>query len=308
MRLAPLSLALLLPGAPVAAQSTTPLIGRWDLVIETTDHHGAGWLEVRHSGSSTLIGSFQGTVGSARPVARIDYTDGAFRFTIPPQWNDAEGENTIEGRLAGDSIRGTIRFANGKPLGFRGGRAPALRRAKAPVWGTPVPLFNGKDLAGWKALGSGTTQWTVEQGVLKNVKAGTDLVTERTFSDFKLRLEVRFPPRGNSGIYLRGRYEVQVEDTPGSEPQYDGLGAIYGQVIPSELVNRGPNTWHRFEITLVGRKVTVVIDGRVVISEAPIPGITGGAMDSHEGAPGPIFLQGDHGPVEYRNLVIVPAR
>jgi hypothetical protein len=296
------------PSSPGTTQSQAPLIGRWDLVIDAPGRHTAGWLEVRHSGRSMLVGAFVGTTGSARPIARIDYKDGAFRFTIPPQWNDDEGDNTFAGQLRGDSIVGTVTYANGTTHRWRGVRAPVLRRTSAPAWGTPIPLFNRRDLTGWKTLGEGESQWEVVGGVLRNRKGGTDLVTERTFTDFRLQVEFRYPKGSNSGVYLRGRYEVQIEDTQGTEPKIDGIGAIYGHIMPNELAARGPDQWQTYDITLVGRRVTVVLNGKTIISQQEIPGVTGGAIDSNEGAPGPIFLQGDHGPVEFRRLVITPAR
>lgn len=298
----------LAPIPSAVLQSQAPLIGRWDLVMETPGRHKAAWLEVRHSGRSMLVGAFVNMVGSARPVARIDYREGDFKFSLPPQWNDAEGENTVVGRLKGDSITGTISYANGQKQAFRGARAPSLVRTAPPAWELPTTLFNGRDLTGWKALGEGTNQWDVANGVLRNKAAGTDLVTERQFTDFKLHLEFRFPTGSNSGVYLRGRYEVQVEDTQGNEAKIDGLGAVYGHLIPNELASLGPDKWQSYDITLIGRRVTIVLNGKTIIADQVIPGITGGALDSDEGKPGPIFLQGDHGPVEYRNIVITAAK
>lgn len=291
-----------------AVQSQAPLIGRWDLVVDVPGRHKAAWLEVRHSGRSMLVGAFVNQVGSARPVARIDYKDGSFTFKLPPQWNDDEGENTVSGQLKGDSISGTISYANGQKSAFRGARAPSLVRAAAPVWGAPIKLLNGKDLTGWTTLGEGKNQWEVVGGVLRNKASGTDLVTERTFTDFKLHVEFRYPKGSNSGVYLRGRYEVQIEDTQGNEPRIDGIGAVYGHLIPNELAALGPDTWQRYDITLIGRRVTIVLNGKTIIADQVIPGITGGALDSDEGKAGPLFLQGDHGPVEYRNIVVTPAK
>jgi hypothetical protein len=107
-------------------------------------------------------------------------------------------------------------------------------------------------------------------------------------------------------VYLRGRYEVQIIDGPTDEPASDLLGAVYGFLIPSAIVTNGPGAWDAFDITLVGRLVTIAVNGTTVISEQAIPGITGGALDSDEGAPGPILLQGDHGPIEFRNIVLTP--
>jgi hypothetical protein len=100
---------------------------------------------------------------------------------------------------------------------------------------------------------------------------------------------------------------VQIIDCPPTEPATDLIGAIYGFLEPSAIVTNGPGAWNSYDITLLGRMVTIEINGQAVIANQAIPGTTGGALDSDEGAPGPIMLQGDHGPVEYRNIVLTPA-
>jgi hypothetical protein len=160
---------------------------------------------------------------------------------------------------------------------------------------------------GWRVI-QGPNTWSVVNGVLTNTQKGGNLVTEQRFGDFQLHLEFRYPPNGNSGVYLRGRYEVQIVDSPLTEPATDLIGAIYGFLEPSVLASNGPDAWNSYDITLVGRMVTIVLNGQTVISNQAIPGTTGGALDSDEGSPGPLMLQGDHGPVEYRNIVITPAK
>ena len=302
--LAPLAFVALLGVAPAAA---TPLEGRWDITIDTPDGPRPAWLEVRHSGTRALVGQFMSIAGSARPIAKVYFDNGSFRFSIPPQWDQASGDLSVEGRVDGDGMSGSLTLPDGSTHPWTGKRAPTLRRDKPVVWGAPVRVFNGRDLSGWKAI-QGKNNWVVANGVLRNTAGGANLQTERTFNDFKLHIEVRFPKGGNSGVYLRGRYEVQVEDSPGPEPAIDGLGAVYGLLTPNQFVSKGPDTWHAYDITLVGRTVTIAVNGTPVIIQQVIPGITGGALDSDEGTPGPIFLQGDHGPVEYRNVVITPAR
>ena len=207
----------------------------------------------------------------------------------------------------GGRLAGSIQFPNGDRRTWTGVRAPSLRPQQPPVWGDPIPLFNGRDLAGWQVI-QGENCWGVVDGVLTNTCRGGNLVTEQRFGDFQLHAEFRYPPNGNSGIYLRGRYEVQIIDTPQIEPATDLIGAVYGFLEPSAIVTNGPGAWNSYDITLLGRMVTIALNGQTVISNQVIPGITGGALDSDEGAPGPILLQGDHGPVEFRNIVITPAR
>ena len=175
-----------------------------------------------------------------------------------------------------------------------------------PEWGNTIALFNGKDLSGWHALGE--NQWKAEGGNLVSSKSGSNIVTDKTFTDFKLHLEFKYPKESNSGVYLRGRYEVQIADSKGLEPLKDQLGAIYGFIAPNEMMAKDPGEWQSYDITLIGRLVSVAVNGKMVICSQEIPGITGGALDSHEGEPGPILIQGDHGPVEFRNIQLTPAK
>jgi len=287
-----------------------PVVGTWDLTLTARDGRPLpSWLEVHVSGRGVLVGRFVGVVGSVRPISRLSYANDTLRFAIPPQWEAGDADEQFAGVVTGDALAGTITDPSGNPHPFTAVRAPALRRA-TPLWAAPVPLFNGKDLTGWHTVG-GTNQWSAVNGVLTNAKGGANLVTDAVYTDFKLHVEVRYPPKGNSGVYLRGRHEVQVEDsvvTKADAEATGGLGAIYGFLIPNQNAAKGAGQWEMLDVTLVGRRVTVVLNGTRIISDAEIPGPTGGALDSKEGAPGPIMLQGDHGPVEYRNVVITPAR
>ena len=302
--------ASLLATRPLAAQTTsTSLVGRWDLRLsEANGTTSPSWLEVWRSGNSTLVGRYVGVVGSARPISAVTFADGQLRFAIPPQWERDTADLRVEGRLDGDRLSGTMVTPHGERLSWSGIRAPTLRRTAPSVWRTPISLFNGKDLTGWTPHG-GQSRWAVVNGVLTNGGGGGNLVTTRTFEDFKLHVEFRYPAGSNSGVYLRGRYEVQIEDSPRDrEPEAIDIGAVYGFLPPNEAAAHPAGEWQTFDITLVGRRVTVVLNGRTVIADQVIPGITGGALDSDEGAPGPIYLQGDHGPVEFRRIVLTPAK
>jgi hypothetical protein len=240
-------------------------------------------------------------------VAEVKFDNGKFTFTIPPQWEEGDGDFVVEGELAGTGIKGTILTSEGKKYNWKGVKAPYLKRTSPPVWGTPIQLFNGKDLTGWKPLGE--NQWVVKNGVLTSPRSGANLITDKKFNDFKLHVEFRYKKGSNSGVYLRGRYEVQIEDSPKDAHPASGLfGGVYGFLTPSEMATTGPDTWQSYDITLIGRMVTLAINGKTVISNQEIPGITGGALDSKEGEPGPIYLQGDHGPIEYRKIVLTPAK
>jgi len=301
-------LGLGLGSRALAAQQPVepPLTGRWDITVTAPGGDYPSWLEVGWSGNRTLVGRYVGRVGSARPVSRIEFARDTLRFSVPPQWEPGDHDLQFEAVLENDRLSGWTTDPAGNRLTWRARRAPALRRSTTPRWGRPITLLNGVDLTGWGPIGP-NSQWKVVNHVLTNAAAGANLVTRDSFTDFKLHVEFRYGPGGNSGVYLRGRYEVQVEDTPGVEPTNDGLGSVYGFLIPSEKAAKQPGEWQSYDITLVGRTVTIVLNGRRIICEQAIPGITGGALDSNEETPGPIFLQGDHGPIEYRNIVLTPA-
>lgn len=290
----------------VKPPEASPLEGSWDMVLHVNGKALPSWLGVYHSGLKTLVGQFVGPGGSARPISEVFFENNKMHFAIPPQWEAATKYLSIEGTLQGDSLVGTGVSSEGENFTWTAHRAPRLHRNKPVVWGEPIRLFNGKDLTGWHAMGP--NQWVVENGVLKSPHSGSNLVSDKKFQDFKLHVEFKYPAESNSGVYLRGRYEVQIIDSKGKEPAVGLFSAIYGFIAPSEMVAKSPGEWQSFDITLVGRMVTVVANGVKVICNREIPGITGGALDSDEAAPGPIYFQGDHGPIEFRNIIITPAK
>jgi len=305
------AMMLLTMALPVPAHSQEvrgkALIGRWDITVDRDGTPAPSWLEVKLSGFETLVGSYVSTEGSARPVSEVVFNDGTFSFRIPKQWEQGNNDLVVSGALAGERIEGTVTTPEGKTYRWKGVRAPELKRSGEPVWGDPIALFNGLDLTGWQATGE--NQWQVKDGILINPRAGANLISERKFEDFKLHLEFRYPKGSNSGVYLRGRHEVQIMDTsPDEHPSSVLYGGVYGFLTPSEIAAKDPGEWQTFDITLVGRMVTIVANGKTVICNQEIPGITGGALDSNEGEPGPIYIQGDHGPVEFRKVIITPAR
>lgn len=291
---------------PLHIASDSTIEGRWDLTISVDGKEQPSWLEIRHSGTHRLIGHFVGSGGSARPISSVKFVNGKMNFTLPPQWEKEDKDLVFEATLQDGNLTGTLVAADGKSYNWTGVRAPSLRRTKAPSWGKPITLFNGKDMKGWHTQGE--NQWIVEAGVLRSPKSGSNLLSDSAFTDFKLHIEFRYPKGSNSGVYLRGRYEVQIADTKGMEPLSDYLGGIYGFIDPREMVAKDPGEWQSFDITLIGRLVTVVANGKLIINDREIPGITGGALDSKEGEPGPLQIQGDHGPVELRNIVLTPAK
>ena len=295
--------------ATFSQESIPPVVGSWDLEVQGASGAFPSWFEVKVSGYRTLVGSFVGQFGSARPIAKIDWEKGEFRFAIPPQYENRKTDMVFEGKVEGDTIRGETTDENGKTLSFSGKRAPSLKRDKKPEWDAPIELFNGKDLTGWKSRFNGKANgFEVRDGVLVNAKPGMDIVSEKEFTDFKLRAEFKVPKGSNSGIYLRGRYEFQIEDGYGLDPESHRIGGVYGYIEPSSNASKPAGEWQTVEITLIGRTVSATLNGEVIIDRQRIPGITGGAISSNEGAPGPLMIQGDHGVVEFRKITLTPAK
>jgi len=300
-------------------ESDSPLIGKWDLTITMEEdqlknlglfRHGLlasdgfpGWLEVKLSGLSTLVGYYVGYEGSARPIAEVQYSESKdkYHFTIPPQWMDID-DIYFEFTLKDDKLSG-YQVLDGNKLKFTGVRAPSLERKEPPVWGNPINLLTD-NMDRW--IIPENNQFEMKDGIMVNMETGGNLITNQKFNDFKLSIEFRYPEGSNSGIYLRGRHELQIEDSKGRTDQVS-IGGIYGFIAPSVNAAKNPGEWQTYEVTLVGRHVTVVLNGIEVVSNRPIPGITGGSLDSNEGEPGPIMIQGDHGPIEFRKFVITPS-
>jgi Domain of Unknown Function (DUF1080) len=293
---------------PFAHHTPPPLTGRWDLKVHGPSGDFPSWIEVDQSGYRTLVGRYVGQFGSARPIGHVELDGSHFKFVVPPQWEHTTRDIVVEGSIEGGVLRGTTTDVDGKPVPWDGRRSDPMVRNHPPRWGKPIHLYNGKDLTGWRPRNpSAQNGWRPKDAVLANVEPGNDLVTEQKFTDFRLHAEFRYPKGSNSGIYLRGRHEVQIEDDYGLEPDSHYIGGVYGFLTPRVNASKPAGEWQTMDITLVGRVVTVALNGEAVIERQTIPGITGGALDGDEEQPGPLLIQGDHGPVEFRNLIITPA-
>ncbi|TDT37973.1 uncharacterized protein DUF1080 [Maribacter spongiicola] len=286
------------------AQEGHPLEGKWNLTIDQEGEKLPSWLEIRHSGTNTLIGRFTYAFGSARPVAEIEKHGELFSFEIPPQWEPGAANMEFEGKIVGEGLAGTMIYVDGKTYNWTATKSPKLPYYENAKEGKTVKLFNGKNLNGWEMKPG--NQWAVLDGILTSAKPGVNLVSEEKFNDFKLHAEFRYPEGSNSGMYLRGRYEVQIADNIGLEPSSIYFGGIYGLLTPNENVAMKAGEWQTYDITLIGRRVTIVANGKTVISNQNIEAMTGGALDNNEAEAGPIMIQGDHGPVEFRKLEITP--
>ena len=290
------------------APTQNSFAGRWDLTINDSNKKQLpSWLELTKHGAIWKA-SFVGRWGNARPLPTVVIHGEQIHFVSPKEEEGSKTDLAFDGKLTGDGLAGVTKGPDGTAWTWTGQRAPLLKSRATVKWRKPVTLFNGHDFSGWIFENSAkTSSWVVENGWLINKSAGSNLITDQKFQDFKLHIEFNCPSNANSGIYFRGRYEVQVEDDSIQEPSTHHLGAIYGFLAPVPEQPRRPGIWQNFDITLVGRFVTVVQNGRTIINHQEIPGITGGAIDSQEALPGPIYLQGDHGGIAYRNIVLTPA-
>jgi hypothetical protein len=285
------------------------ILGRWDLTVQGSDAPYPSWLEVHLRKESQLQARFVGRFGSVRYATNVEYRDGQLTVVIPVQYEKNTSDLRFVGKLAGDKLEGTTHDETGKSVTWTGVRAPAPTPQQAVKWGSAVSLLNGKDMSGWKLrTGAAPACWEAHDGVLSNKPKCADLVSERTFGDFKLHVEFMYPAGSNSGVYLRGRHEVQIEDSAGKALDALRLGGVYGFLKPYVDAGRAAGQWQAYDVTLVGRRVTVVLNDKTIIDNEVIPGITGGALDSNEGAPGPLMVQGDHGKISFRNITVTPAQ
>lgn len=274
-------------------------IGRWDFDAASEHTVGANWLSVERKGGPDYEIWFQPTGGHVYQVKEYKLEGDHLIFHPSPK-------ETWELKAAGGKLTGTEKHGD-ESREVTGVRAPALKRKAPKAWTTPEALFNGKNLDGWEPIGDpAKSHWVVKDGLLVNEAHGANLRSTRTFDDFKVHFEVTCPEEANSGFYLRGRYEVQLEYEPSnSEPPERAMGAVYGRLAPSSALPRTPGKWETFDITLVGRMVTVVRNGVTIIDNKEIAGITGGALNADEGKPGPFYIQGDHtGGLLFRNITV----
>lgn len=307
------TLTLALAGA-LAAQEPAKLpagdgfVGRWNVKItDATDTFASGGFQVDKKDGALSAGVVW-RWGSYLPAKSVELKDGTL---VIVREETKDKIDTFEARLEGETLKGKVTYPDGKVHHFEGKRAPLLLSRKAPVWGEPVTLFDGKTLKGWTLRDPKKKNgWAVVNGELAVVdpKDNADLISEQAFQDMKLHLEFNVDPKSNSGVYLRGRYEVQIEaGDPHSSHAAQKCGSIYSRIAPKLDATKPAGEWQDLDVTFVGRQVTVVLNGKTIVQDV-VEGITGGALSPWEGEAGPLMLQGDHGKVRFRNVVVTPGR
>lgn len=294
--------------------------GRWDITIVNEPRRRAWWLEIQDAGTPNPRGKFVSAYGGdLNIIEEISVKDDVLKFgwvrNDPPKPGAAPQRRHLvyTARLSDGKLIGTFEVEGQPtpPLKWVGVRAPMIREKDDGTWipARPIQLFNGKDLSGWKGIVPGKELgWSVENGILKSTGGANNLVSEKTFWNFDLHVEFRLGKRSNSGIGLRGRYEIQILEDYGRPPNSHTNGALYSRIAPSENASKPAGEWQTYDIRLVGMEVTVKLNGKTVIDRGEIQGLTAMATDANEGEPGPLTLQGDHGPVEFRSIVITPLK
>ncbi|MEM9941017.1 MAG: DUF1080 domain-containing protein [Planctomycetota bacterium] len=268
-------------------------------------------------------------IGSAGPYPIQEVENGIIKFSLRPKrkkkGNPKLTQQSVEvsfeeGKLTGKLIRIPNDGTESKVILFTGKRIPEMSPAAPDLtkvqFGEKIRLFNGKDLTGWKTYESDKINgWSVIDSMLVNITPKTDfsatgayanLRTVEEFEDFRLHIEFLVEKNRNSGIYLRGMYEAQVVDRDSRMQGIQGVGAIFNAIAPSKNAGKPSGQWQTYDLILVDRHITVVLNGETVIDNQPVRGPTAGAIYTDPSAPGPIYLQGDHTSVRYRNIFLEP--
>jgi 3-keto-disaccharide hydrolase len=308
------ALALGLAVASAISQQN-PYLGRWN-IQGTGENSGVYWLEVKQDGGQ-LSGMFLDGGGHPLPLPVIKVENGELIFQ-PTRQNKPGPEFRLKAQ--GDRLTGSVKLAD-RTVNLVGARPPKWGHYDANAahkFGPPVVLFDGKSMDAWGVQRQDRPmKWAIEDGAMTNDPPGANnLVSKQKFQDFKIQAEYKLDKahegrngqmvKANSGIYLRGRYELQVLDDYGEKPFERGHMSVYGWHTPTSNASKPAGEWQSMEATVVGNRVSVILNGTKVQDNVVLEAITGGALDANESEPGPIMLQGDHEKVWYRKVVVTP--
>jgi hypothetical protein len=288
--------------------------GRWDITANGLSSPRGWWLEVSGAGTDNLKGKFLGApVGLLDDIPKLSISEGELRFALEARFR--KDRNLEKGlywaRLEDGKLKGTFEI-EGDPssyLEWTGVRAPVLLDRDDASWkrGDPVVLFDGRDLAGWEAPPPAhLMDWLIKDGALTALPGAPELISDKKFLNFVLDAEYRIEPHSKGGIGLRGRYEIQIADDADRPLSNRATGSILGRIAPTSNAERPAGEWQMLVARLVGREVTVIVNGARVINRQSIEGPTAIALDTNEAEPGPILLQGNRGTVEFRRIVVYP--
>lgn len=318
-------LTLLATNIAISCIASVPkdLTGYWSLDLATKE---PAYLRIEEDKGEPLVYMRLHVQGEG-PHKGVEVKDG--RLVFPMKIKRQHGSeasitnNTVTVGLRDGKLEGLIASESERApydrIPFTGkwvapiGAPPDLSQVK---FGKPITLFNGSDLAGWRLDNPDKTNgWSARDGVLENNTPKTDfsntgtygnLRTEAEFEDFHLHIEFNAVAGQNSGVYLRGMYEAQVVDRDSRMQGLQGVGSVFSRVAPTRNAATEPGTWQTYDLILVDRHVTIILNGEMVVDNAPVIGPTGGAIYTDPSAPGPIMLQGDHTSIKYRNIWLKP--
>lgn len=311
MKKTALIFALLIIASTVFAQEKS-FLGKWDIMGDAPNQNVVYWLEVKKEADGKLSGSFLNRGGSVLPLPSITIENGELVFAVNKQANSP----IHHAKVVGKELKGSVKTAN-NTINWTGVRPPKWGNYNANgkhKFGTPVALFDGKTLDNFDAqIKTKPFGWNLVDGVMMNDVHGNNLVSKQKFQNFKINCEYKLEPKqpggnaANGGIYLRGRYELQVlDDETATTDRLHAHMALYSRVAPLVQASKKAGEWQEMEAIIVGNRVTVKLNGQLVQNNIVIEGITGGALDANEGEPGPIMIQGDHEKVYFRKVLVTP--
>jgi hypothetical protein len=292
-------------GRDIQTAGQNPFAGRWNLTGTGPDADHVYWLEIKDD-AGALTGMFLNRGGSPVPLFVVKVDKGELVF----QTGSASRPGPeFRARLEGGRLLGSVPEGS-RTVTWVGVRPPVWPAANANgdhAYGAPVELFDGTSLDKWGVqIANKPIGWSIVDGAMTNSPSANNLVSKSRFKDFKIHAEYRLDKGSNSGIYLRGRYELQVLDDFGKPPDTHSHMSIYAWVAPLVNATRPIGEWQVADAVIVGNKVSVVLNGQKVHDNSTIQAITGGALDADEAATGPIMIQGDHSKVSYRRVTVTP--
>ena len=287
-------------------------LGKWDIMGDAPNQNAVYWLEVTKEADGKLSGKFLNRGGSVLPLHSVKLENDELVFAV----NNRPNSPIHRAKIVGKELKGAVQ-AGQNTINWTGVRPPKWGKYNANgkhKFGAPVVLFDGKSLDAFTAqMTTRPFGWNLVDGVMTNDVHGNNLVSKQKFQNFKINCEYKLEPKqpggnaANSGIYLRGRYELQVldDETANSDGLHNHM-ALYSRVAPKVQASKKAGEWQEMEAVIVGNRVTVKLNGQIVHDNLVIDGITGGALDAREGEPGPIMIQGDHEKVYFRKVVVTP--
>lgn len=283
--------------------SSLQLTGRWNAQEAGKERGKVFWLEVDPDG---LSGRFLGgTLGRTAPIQDARIENGELKFRVERKTDTALVSSTVSVQPHAGAIEGSTQTGD-RVWFWRGWRPPVMEDWDDGTWIPAKPSTTTWRTQRPERIGD----WSLQGNSIRNLSPKADLlVSTESFRNFHLHAEYKLPPGGNAGIGLRGRYEVQLADDKGQPPDLHSHGSVYSQIAPKVNASKAAGEWQAIDIALVGRDVTITLNGTRIIDRQAIRGLTGMAGDTWnpwEDKSGPITLQGDHGPIEYRHVRITP--